>query len=438
MLKTILALSAVLCGATPAFAYSLVDAPCKDDPKACVIAGKLTFVSVYGLIGQEDLDFFTMLDQSLPPGVAFPRIELNSGGGGARSAMEIGRILRRHEATAETGSPVIPDSTPQCSSACTLVAAGAVHRRLTHLGIHTGWTRKEVAPNVWKTVQADGHDVEGYLREMGVDPDLIAIEHDTPYTQMVNYFFDPTKPLKYQEIFKFGFYSTEGGYFSADQDAAIGRGDFKTDEDYMANAVTYGSIQAMRDMAEDKMVYYSNVPPDYEGANLWLQMAADKGDPESIHRLGYHYSYGLGVPKDEAQGAALYLKAAKLGFAPSQNNLGWDYFTGTGVARSLPDAIYWITRAATQGEPFAYGSLCEIHGAGELLSSDPTEGFMWCGLAVHNLSEGRAKQASQAVYDRIMKTITPADFAAGSLALQKWEAEVPTVSRMRDVGDDLN
>ncbi len=424
--------------AAPVVAYPLVDAQCKDDPKACVVAGKLAYVSVYGDIGQEDLAFFTMLDEALPTGAPFPRVELNSDGGSARSSMEIGRILRRHGAVAETGSPVIPDTTPQCSSACALVAAGAVHLRLTHIGVHMGWQRKKVAPNVWKTVQADGGDVEAYLREMGFNPKLIEIEHNTPYDQIANFFYDPKMPLEGQDIYKFGLYSTERQYFTADQDAALGRGDFKTDEDYMVNAASYGSIQAMRDLADDKLAYVRNQKKDFEGANYWLQMAADKGDPGAIHSLGYHYSYGLGVTQDVAKGAALYLKAAKLGLAPSQNNIGWAYYTGTGVPKSLPDAIYWITRAAAQGEPFAYGSLCEISGATDLYKTDPTEAFMWCGLAVHHLQDGSAKDAAQVVYDRIMKTITPTDFAAASLELQKWEDEVVTVSQMRDVGDDLN
>jgi len=37
-----------------------------------------------------------------------------------------------------------------------------------------------------------------------------------------------------------------------------------------------------------------------------------------------------------------------------------------------------------------------------------------------------------------MKTITPANYAAGSVQIQKWRAEVETFSTMRNVGDDLN
>jgi len=49
-----------------------------------------------------------------------------------------------------------------------------------------------------------------------------------------------------------------------------------------------------------------------------------------------------------------------------------------------------------------------------------------------------AKDASQVVYDRIMKTITPANYAAASAQIQKWKAEKETFSTMRNVGDDLN
>jgi hypothetical protein len=43
-------------------AYPLVDAQCKSNPEACVKAGKLDFVSIYGEIGDEDLAFLTMVD----------------------------------------------------------------------------------------------------------------------------------------------------------------------------------------------------------------------------------------------------------------------------------------------------------------------------------------------------------------------------------------
>jgi hypothetical protein len=85
MIKTSLAVAAFLAQALPAMAYPLVDAACKDNVAACIKAGKLEYVSIYGELGYEDLDFFTMLDETLPEDAAFPRVFLNSYGGRVRA-----------------------------------------------------------------------------------------------------------------------------------------------------------------------------------------------------------------------------------------------------------------------------------------------------------------------------------------------------------------
>jgi hypothetical protein len=113
-----------------------------------VKAGKLEFVSIYGEIGDEDRAFFTMLDEALPPDTPFPRVFLNSYGGDLDAEFGIGRILRKHQATAESGSPVIPDSTLQCSSACALVAHGVARTKVLISG-----TRKGVTPVLAKLLR---------------------------------------------------------------------------------------------------------------------------------------------------------------------------------------------------------------------------------------------------------------------------------------------
>jgi len=438
MIKTSLALAAFLAQALPAIAYPLVDAACKGNVAACIKAGKLEYVSIYGELGYEDLDFFTMLDETLPKDAAFPRVFLNSYGGKVSAGLSIGRILRKHHATAESGSPVIPDATPQCTSACVFVAQGAYHRRLTHVGLHSSSVRVQVAPNVWETQPGKMDEIKRYMTEMGAAYATNLLMERTSFHEVADFFYDPKLPVESQPIYKLRFYDRYDQYFTASQFTYPDDFSFKTHEDYMINAAKYGSFQAMRDLADYYVTYRPDEEPDFVSANRWLQMAADKGDAMSMHGLGYHYAYGLGVAQDRAKAAELYLQAAKLGFAGSQNNIGWDYFAGEGVPKSLPDAVYWITKSAEQGEPFAYGSLCEISDATDLFKNDPVEAFMWCGLAVYYLDDGAAKDASQVVYDRIMKTITPANYAAGSLQIQKWKSEVQTFSTMRNVGDDLN
>jgi hypothetical protein len=415
-----------------------VDAACKDNIAACIKAGKLEYVSIYGKLGYEDLDFFTMLDETLPKDAVFPRVFLNSYGGKAFAGIGIGRILRKHHATAESGSPVIPDATPQCTSACVFVAQGAYHRRLTHVGLHSSSVRVQIAPNVWETQPGEMGEIKRYMTEMGAAYATNLLMERTSFLEMASFFYDPKLPVESQPIYKLRFYDRYDQYFTASQFTYPDDFSFKTHEDYMINAANYGSFQAMRDLADYYVTYLPDEEPDFVSANRWLKMAADKGDAMSMHSLGYHYAYGLGVAQDKAKAAELYLQAAKLGFAGSQNNIGWDYYTGEGVPKSLPNAVYWITKSAEQGEPFAYGSLCEISDATDLFKNDPVEAFMWCGLAVYYLDDGAAKDASLVVYDRIMKKITPANYAAGSVQIQKWKAEVETFSTMRNVGDDLN
>lgn len=431
-------LAALALQAAPLAAYPLFDAQCKDDPEACAKAGKLEFVSIYGEIGDEDLDFFTMLDEALPPDTPFPRVFLNSYGGDVDAGFGIGRILRKHQATAESGSPVIPDSTLQCSSACALVAQGAVHRRLTHVGLHSSSVRVQTGENVWETQAGSMDDVMEYMTEMGATEATMKLITRTEFDEMTQFAFDPVQPADDQIMYKLGFYDLDDKYFAVAKPVVPDGFGFKSAEDYMVNAANYGSIQAMRDLAAFNTTYDPGQAPNFEAANRWLEMAAAKGDEWSMHNLGYHYSYGLGVEQDQVKGAALYLKAAKLGLAASQNNVGWAYYTGAGMPQSLPDAVYWITKSAEQGEAFAYGSLCEIHGATDLFKNDPAEGFMWCGLAVEHLPDGDAKDAAQAVYDHIMTTASAEILAAGSLQVQKWDADRVTASGMRNVGDDLN
>lgn len=438
MIKTSFALTVFLAQALPAMAYPLVDAACKDNVAACIQEGTLEYVSIYGEIGDEDLIFFTMLDEALPEDVPFPRVFVNSYGGEVYSGIGIGRILHKRRATVESGSPVILDATPQCTSACVFVAQGADHRRLTHVGLHSSSVRVQTAPNVWETQPGEMEDIKNYMMQMGAADATSLLMEQTSFEEVADFFYDPKQGIQNQMIYKLGFYDLNDDYFTAPHFTYPEDFSFKSNEDYMINAASYGSVQAMRDLSNYYLTYSPDAEPDFVSANRWLEAAVKKGDATAMHDLGYHYAYGLGVDQDLAKSAELYLQAAKLGLAGSQNNIGWAYYTGEGVPKNLTSAVYWITKSADQGEPFAYGSLCEISDATDLFKSDPVEAFMWCSLAIYYLGDGAAKDASQVVYDRIMKTITSTTYAAGSEQIQKWNAERETYSTMRNVGDDLN
>ena len=438
LIKKLMMVAAFLLQAIPLAAYPLVDAQCKENPKACVRAGKLAYVSIYGEIGYEDLAFFRMVDKYLPPDAPFPHVYLNSYGGLVRAGIGIGHILREHDATAESGSPVILDPSPKCISACVLVAQGALHRRLVHIGLHSGSVRVKMDENVWETQAGSMEYIMEYMTEMGATEGTKKLMSRTQFNDLMTFVFDPVQPKDNQLMYKLGFYDLDDTYFSNPSKTVPDPFAFKSNEDFMINAANYGSIQAMRDLAEYYKTYDPDVKPDFVASARWLKMAAEKGDVVSIHNLGHAYDVGLGVPVDKTEAARLFMQSSKMGLAASQNNIGWAFYTGAGVPKSLPDAVYWITKAAEQGEPFAYGSLCEISGATDLFKNDPAEAFMWCGLAIEHLPDGDAKDAAKAVYFPLVRSMSHADYAAGDRAIKDWNTEKDTFGNMRNVGDDLN
>lgn len=81
-----------------------------------------------------------------------------------------------------------------------------------------------------------------------------------------------------------------------------------------------------------------------------------QGSPESNAELmkmlrtdAARHEHGEGVPKDRDFAVALYCRAARMGDAESQFNLGWMYAYGRGVERNDAWAAYFFRAAAEQG-----------------------------------------------------------------------------------------
>jgi len=72
---------------------------------------------------------------------------------------------------------------------------------------------------------------------------------------------------------------------------------------------------------------------------------------------------GEGTERDPAQAAKLYCEAARLGDAPSQFNLGWMYSNGRGVERNDTWAAFFFHAAAEQGYEQAQRMLQQVGGA---------------------------------------------------------------------------
>ena len=86
---------------------------------------------------------------------------------------------------------------------------------------------------------------------------------------------------------------------------------------------------------------------NYAAALQKLQPLTEAGDASAEVLLGTMYANGKGVPKDDAQAAAWFWKAAIVGNSDAQLALSAAYADGRGVAQSDDIANYWRWKVAT-------------------------------------------------------------------------------------------
>jgi TPR repeat protein len=88
---------------------------------------------------------------------------------------------------------------------------------------------------------------------------------------------------------------------------------------------------------------------DYEQAMEWLLRSAAGGCEFSHVRLGYAYSNGLGVPKDDLEAIKWYSIPANRGDSIAQLNLGLLYADSHQVELNLIEACKWFALSSDMG-----------------------------------------------------------------------------------------
>ena len=107
---------------------------------------------------------------------------LKSNGGDVRTAIEIGKVLRKHSAY------VVVDKGSECSSACIFILAGGVVRNVllgASLGLHRPFFEKKLfaglnAENASKLYASLIEICQKYLSDMGINGDLFSEMLDIP------------------------------------------------------------------------------------------------------------------------------------------------------------------------------------------------------------------------------------------------------------------
>lgn len=155
-------------------------------------------------------------------------------------------------------------------------------------------------------------------------------------------------------------------------------------------AAQLGEISAMYKVAMISLNGLLGQPRAFSEGLGWLEQAAKKGNstnPHAIHELGLlqeRGSPGDGFPKDESKAFDLFVRAAKLGYPPSQFRLGSTYEYGSlGCAVDPKRSIAWYSRAAERGEPESELALSGwyLTGSAGILQQSDTEAYLWARKA---------------------------------------------------------
>ena len=108
-----------------------------------------------------------------------------------------------------------------------------------------------------------------------------------------------------------------------------------------------------------------------------VRHAAEQGNAEAQFSLGWVYSTGSGVPKDDGKAVEWYRKAAEQGYALAQSNLGVMYVEGRGVPQDNVKAVEWYRKAAEQGNALAQSNLGLMYAKGRGVPKDEGKAAEW-------------------------------------------------------------
>lgn len=165
------------------------------------------------------------------------------------------------------------------------------------------------------------------------------------------------------------------------------------------------------------------VPRDAAQAALWFRKAAETGNRDATFQLATMYENGRGVPQDQKQAIDWYRKAALLGDGDSQVKLGRAYEDGKGVDKDQGEAAAWYQRAADQGNLFALNRLGAMYADGKGVHKDEAKAVkLYQAAAARNDSQAQFNLATMYAKGR---GIAKSDSAANDLYVKSAKQGYP-------------
>ncbi len=136
---------------------------------------------------------------------------------------------------------------------------------------------------------------------------------------------------------------------------------------------------------------------DREKSLYWLEKAMAQGETDTLTEMVNVYTVGnQTIPADIELANSLLLKAANMGMAEFQMELGYRYLIGKGMPVDTEQALMWTKRAAEQGDAGAMGNLAYMYMVGlPQLEQDYKKVYEWAdkGAALGDRSSYNLKAA---------------------------------------------
>jgi TPR repeat protein len=405
----------------------------------CAANGGVEYIYIYDEIDQDTARKVIDTAGLIPVNKPFPKVYLNSRGGSSIHAKEIGRTLRLRNAEVESRDVFFPEREPLCASACVEIAAGAIKRNLYSIEVHRGsWVTRVKGDNFKYDVMSDEdmRETYEYFREMGISEDLINIIKFTNYNELIRIPYHPELSFQYQKLAHLGFRMREPSEEELDKMRTFhGDVDIYAAETNIKLALS-GDKDAALILGRRYLLGLDGEQKDVKKGLMWLSKAADLGNPSACHLLGVTYRDATPEIKQDLKLAFSYfLRGAKLGFSGSQNNVGWAYYKGNGTDKNLYEAVYWITKAAEQGEPFGYGSLAEIRFHENIFIPDDVETLKFYILATRSLPKGSALDDDKKDMAILKKRMTRDQQELAARLANEWHPIKDYGLTMRDKND---
>ncbi|MDF2119989.1 hypothetical protein PY365_30955 [Roseiarcaceae bacterium H3SJ34-1] len=159
----------------------------------------------------------------------------------------------------------------------------------------------------------------------------------------------------------------------------------------LRTAATGGNPAAQFELAA-RLFEGRTMPRDLAQAAQWFEKAALQDFAPAQYRLGSLYEKGLGVTRDTARAKTLYQRAADHGNIRAMHNLAVLYAEGADGKPDYAAAAQWFRKAAEYGVRDSQYNLAILYARGLGTAQDISQSWVWFSLAAAQGDEDAGKK----------------------------------------------